>query len=186
MSEAAEPNTPPPVPKSQTKWPIILGVVGIIFGGINVLTAPLYFAQGITMEMSMQPYVDQGLTTAEQVEQYVDKWAPTMKMTAIVGLGLSLLLLVGGIALVKRKKIGHRFVLVWAVFAITALPYIMLKTTAMVSDQFSMILPEDGVETALGIAKVVKWVILGVWMIIPTFIIYWLVRKDVRQDVRSW
>ena len=117
-----ESQSPPPIQAGniQTpggKWPTTLGIITIIFGIGGILQAVIApFAAALT-ENSMQPFVEQGADQA-QVDDYLAKLQASSYLNGGLALILGVMLLIGGIMLLKRKTASSLVLQAWSVLKI--------------------------------------------------------------------
>ena len=173
-------------PKS---WPLIIGVIAIVFGsfaalgGCGNIVSTLFFTDLMGELMEGTP---QGAIVLEQLETY---------KPLIVGLGvavmvLALWLLVAGIGMIRRARWSVPAALTWSiakmilVVANGVISYQMqqaqMKAFADVPDAMDM-QPFGPGMNAFFILLSIAW---G-WAL-PVFVLVWFSRPAVRQEVATW
>jgi hypothetical protein len=190
--EMSDPASPPIEPMDlvdpvESKWPTGVGVTSIVFGGLGLLcygcqslsTAAQPFLLGAIPE-DQRPPAPQGVQLVFQVVQLCLAWV------------LSVWLLVGGIGLVRRRAWARGHLVAWS-FAKIVLTLVstvvgLLFLDALVqqiNDQMSAQGPSPFTFTRgmmIGI-MVVSLVWFFVW---PVFLILWLGRASVKDEVERW
>ena len=195
---AAPPPSGPVSPYPPSKWPTAIGVISIVFGALGMLSLVGLLFQKAMSKVSMQSFVNEGLATQEEVDAYIAKWANVQLISGLfIGLA-STLLLIGGILLVKRKKMSVHLIRVWAVlfiFYAISMPFWM---SGMVTEQMALTIPgvEAGDEESLNPDDLQSFVgifvkagmAVGVlfWLILPVFYLVWFGRGKIRREVQTW
>lgn len=134
---AWEPEAPPvpwaPLPEAEPAWPKALGITAIVFGAYGMISHAAGFASSRFLGA-----ITKGLPEAagfdEQVLGLMNRY---MLYNGTGCLILGLLLLAGGIALLRRRRKARALLLTWAmariVLAVATLPLMMSYTEAMMA-----------------------------------------------------
>jgi hypothetical protein len=106
-------------PPRRPAWPTVFGVLGIIFGSFGILSS----CCGVLWIWIMPAYIDllkkSGLPQ-DQIDMMQAGMPPAAwtMFSGVIGLALAILLLVGSIGLVRRKRSGVQMCAIWAVVQI--------------------------------------------------------------------
>lgn len=192
-------SSPPPTP-SQAKggvWRKIIGIISIIFGSLALLQsamAPIMIPfTRKTMESSVND--DAGM---ERLNAYMEKLSSLSMLSAVVIGLLSLVLLVGGILLLKKNKIAPVLLMSWAVLKMVGGTFLNYKNYLLMQDQLEILSPSMQVEgfgaaeaeafnSITSISAMVGLVGGTLWLLaFPIFILIWFNRKKIKDEVRSW
>jgi hypothetical protein len=177
----------PPQPRV---WPMVLGVIAIILGAMGALGGCIGavvtpFAAALTRFV---PEAERGSLAA------IGQMVPTLLIMALLGLALALLLLFGGIGLVRRRPYGATVCLTWSVLKLvyvvvnSVLGYLinlsqMEHIEAMQKTTGAQAVPAE-VFGAIGAFAACFGIIWG-WAL-PIFMLIWFTRRGVRSEIRQW
>lgn len=188
------PNTPPPVSPVSTgpKWPVAIGIIGIVFGvgGIfnglfQLVSLPMTKAQMATLVVD-----DEG-------QARLDKWASDLGALAIpssiVMTLLGIILLIGAILLLKRKKPSVPMLKVWSIGKIIAGITFAILMRPIMKEQMAMTMPAgggsgaDSINNMVGIMMDVSFYLGFVWLCaFPVFLFIWFSRRKVKEDIANF
>ncbi|MBP7948326.1 MAG: hypothetical protein KA004_01635 [Verrucomicrobiales bacterium] len=194
----AGPQMPPEllVPK-KSGWPTAIGVIGMVFGGAAALSSLVGLFTNSALSGMLEGFgVD---------KNFMDRhWAATT-LLPILASALGVVLLVGGILLLMRRKAGVSVMLLWAVakiaFVLVQAPLQMAMQKEMLpkmleqqqkvveaqSKKSGQTAPEINLSGFMDAAAGVGAVVGVVWgMALPVFLLIWFSRKGVRHDIASW
>ncbi|MDF1850141.1 MAG: hypothetical protein P1U85_04850 [Verrucomicrobiales bacterium] len=192
-------SSPPPTP-AQSKggvWKKVIGIISIIFGSLALLqsaTAP--FMIPFTRK-TMEPSVtdDAGM---EKLDAYMEKMTSLSMMSAVILGTLALLLLIGGILLLKQKKIAPTLLMVWAALKMVAGGFLNYKNYLLMQDQFAILSPTAGVEglgaaeaeaisNITSISAMIGLIVGTLWlMAFPIFLLIWFNRRKIKEEIQGW
>ena len=187
-----------PIPNApllpQTRWPVVIGVVCIVFGSIGVLSSPMQFLSPIFTKMSFQMYIQQGTVTEEQVDDFINKWRGFQLIFGLAFGFVSICMLLGGIFLAKRKKKGARVLQIWSVLFILYALTVPFFTSGMMTDQMALQmtaqsgdLDMEQFQTMMGIfVKVIMVVSVVFWIALPIFLLIWFKRSKIKNEMQTW
>lgn len=131
-------NTPPPVPSyyatpqqgmlpaRPSTWPKVLGIIGIIFGSVAMVGGMISVLAFKTMSAT---YESMGLGAG-----FVEKHLIALKYIPPIAGSLGLLLLLGSILLLVRKRLSRGLLLLWAVLKVALVIGQTPYNTAMTKD----------------------------------------------------
>jgi hypothetical protein len=192
---------PAPPAASRTVWPTVIGVIAIVFACLGLLQgcgaalAPAFMGwMADLMGRSGLPGTESTVAQFEATAQFLVEGV----ILGVVAIGLAILLLVGGIALVRRRAMAVRACLAWAVLKLAyALPkaWYTYLTSAV---QFQA-MRESTAGTAgapplpaamyRGFEIMTPLIALGelifIWAL-PIFILVWMRRGPIRREMRTW
>ncbi|MCI0363728.1 MAG: hypothetical protein L0219_07585 [Phycisphaerales bacterium] len=179
---------PPPtefsgIPDTPSKWPTVIGVIGIIlaslglFGGCCGVAYPWLWPFYLDF-LSNQPNI-----TQDQIDQIVASQPPVwwMLVGGIMGLILAIWLLVASINLLRRRRRAVSATVAWAIVQIvwgfTSVGinvYLQLSSPAG-SDPTQAL--GSGFGMCCGLMIGVAW---------PAFVLIWLLRAKTKADTSTW
>jgi len=177
---------------------MVIGVICIVLGALGVLTYGVCgtFGQVSTSLMSNSGVMQAPVMQAQVVvQQQYAAWA-IVKIVVLAGLGV--VLLIGGIMCVRRRKAVRPVLLTWAGLRLAFLvPAAFIDAryyedlyqafqSAMNSDPNAGTMPQ-------GLLAMMQWtgplgIVVGALFaaVLPTFLVFWLLRAKVRGEIASW
>ena len=146
---------------------------------------------------TMEPSVtdDAGM---EKLDAYMEKMTSLSMMSAVILGTLALLLLIGGILLLKQKKIAPTLLMVWAALKMVAGGFLNYKNYLLMQDQFAILSPTAGVEglgaaeaeaisNITSISAMIGLIVGTLWlMAFPIFLLIWFNRRKIKEEIRGW
>ncbi|MDF1739282.1 MAG: hypothetical protein P1U86_08990 [Verrucomicrobiales bacterium] len=192
-----ESQSPPPIQGGNvqapgSKWPTALGVIAIIFGIGGILQAVIAPFSAAMTKSSMQVFVDQGADQA-QVDDFLVKLQSNSYLSGGICLVLGVILLVGGIMVLKRKPVSSVTLQAWAVLKILGGGFMIFKSMAIQKTQMEIMFTATGGSEAEMIGNITKyamWFGLGfgfLWLIaLPVFILIWFNREKIKTQMGEW
>ncbi len=171
----------------QSAWPMAVGVIAVIFGclgvfgGLSGLVSPMLFGA-----MDFSPSSAAGMPFDPILAW--KKWTITLSAG---GLLLSALLIVGSVGLLKRRASCRRTLLTYAVLA---LPHAIANTTVGYFVQQDTLKAMSGAQGMAPFGSSFQSIIgvltIGfglLWnLALPVFLLIWLNRRKIRQEVAGW
>lgn len=187
--------TPPTSPlvdlgPPRTTWPTVCGVIGIIWGGLSLMCGCAgYFS--VAMTRWSTSFIPAGSPEATQVKiqlEVMERFAIAMYALITGSLLLSVLLIVGSVGVIRRRRWSRKALAGWAmagiILVLANLVYqyaLHMATKARMSELGSSMPP--GTE-AMQIVMLVAILVFGwAW---PVFLLIWLSRPKIRDEVNRW
>jgi hypothetical protein len=196
---------PPPLAKPPAStWPKTIGVIAIIFGVGGIFQGILSPLSLFLTRQQMQAFVDQGADQAS-VDEYLARLTTNAYLSLAVYLVLAVLLLTGGILLLKRRKVASPLLQTWGVLKILAGGFILFRMTSLTQLQMAIIMESTlataskggaGASGGADMAMVNQFTTYAVWAglgfgflwlaILPVFLIIWFNRRKVMDQMKTW
>lgn len=185
---------PPPVPPTevvyeqpQSTWPTVIGIICIVFGGFGILGglwgAVVPFLMSTVASMMPDPAGTMDASFAA-VTRYRAITIPVSVISAVV----AALLLVGGIQLLRRRFAARRVLLIWAIikiFLVVAAVMVNIPMQrAQLEAQQAQGMPAMPMMNLIGPITAACGVVFG-WAL-PIFILIWLMRRPIRDEIEAW
>jgi hypothetical protein len=181
-------------PASHTSWPTVIGVLAIlvaIFDGLRFgcctafdpwfLIRPFY--PGLDWPAGLP---GQQAATAEYVGLII--------AANVIAAMAAMLLLVGGIGLIIRWKAAAKLCLAWAgikaayaiVAAVMLAVVINRQVIAAATDRYAGYGNSPPIDDVARVAWIALALVLVLRLVFPAFLISWLRRRRIRDEVRQW
>jgi len=180
-------------PKTKSTWPMVVGVIAIVLGGFGALangigTITVFLTDVITDLMQQAPSAQSQMEAFRATEPF-KYWSAGASCFATI---LSIVLLVAGILLIKRRASVARLYVIWSVLRIisvivgTSIGYISLQHQfeAMANDPNASSPPMAGLAEDFAIAEVFIGSLWG-WAL-PIFLLIWFSRSKIKSEVAEW
>lgn len=192
-----ESQSPPPIQGGNihapgSKWPTTLGIISIIFGVGGILQGGIAFFSAAMTKGSMQVFVDQGADQAE-VDAFLIKLQASGYLNGSIAIILAVILLVGGIMLLKRNTASPPVLQAWSVLKILGGGFIIFKSMAIQKMQMEIMFSGNGggeAEMISNFAQYALWFALAfnfLWVIaLPIFFLIWFNRDKVKTHMSEW
>jgi hypothetical protein len=179
------------LPEQQSSWPMVMGIIGIIWASLGIICVPLgMFAirfQRWGLEMQQKNgQVDPVLETQVKV---AERFQPIMIVVLIIGFCMAVYLLTACIRLVRRSHKARKALLTWAMLSIImfgvniALQILTFQVTKQelirIGEQQSLGRLYFGVIIGSAFAFV-----LGLGP--PLFMASWLSRRRIKEEIAGW
>lgn len=174
----------------RTTWPTVCGVIGIIWGGLSLMCGCAgYFS--VAMMKWFASMVPAGDPEAEELAVQVhvmERFALATYVLTTISLLLAVLLMVGSIGLLRRRRWSRKALSGWAmagiILVLANLVYqyaLHMATKARMSELGSSMPPGS---EAIFIATLIAILVFGwAW---PVFLLIWLSRPKIRDEVNRW
>ncbi len=190
-----------------TVWPTVVGIIAIIFGSLGAVNNGLCAPVGLVLSGSMGGLFDKlaesqpgaGMEEQAAMMDALQDYLPANLAVSITAAILSLILLIGGIGLVKRRAWCIRTIVIWALLKMIHAVPAMAVGYLLNSEMFRAM--EEAAETSsggpgqmpAGFDAMIKGfsmagVLIGMlwaWAL-PMFMLIWFARAKIRQEVTSW
>lgn len=193
---------PPPLSKPSTAaWPKTIGIIAIIFGVGGLAQGAFAPLSLILTRQQMQTFAGQGVEQA-RIDEYMAKLSSVSYLSLAGFIILALLLLAGGILLLKQRRIASPVLQTWAILKIIAGGFILFRTTSLTRLQMEIIMAPSLNSASKGtaggaelemvnqITSYATWIGLGfgfLWLaILPVFFIIWFNRRKVTDQMAAW
>lgn len=193
--------TPPPLASapatasSTTSWTKIIGIIAIIFGAGGLLQGLFTPFSLMMVKPQMQSFVEQGVDQAK-VDDYLSQLAQASYAGAVAYSVLGILLLTGGILILRRRKTGSPLLQLWAVLKILIGGVLIYKNSSLTGMQMNLMLSSEtlgGAQEAQmvgSIASYAVWIGLAfgfIWLcVLPVFLLIWLNRSKIKAEISTW
>ncbi len=180
---------PPVMPielPAPTKWPTAIGVIGIIVASLGIvfsaccgLGLPFYMPAMVEL-MKQDPNM-----TQEKIDATMASIPPAAYMVpmSLLGLGISILLMVGSIGLLRRREKAVKLLKIWAwtdlAYSLAGLPIQFMF--GMRGTQYPGASPADMVGPISGLCC---GGLLG--LAFPVFVLIWLSRQASKDEILAW
>lgn len=178
-----EPGALPPIERATT-WPRTLGIISIILGTLGTLGGLLGSSVSLMVQAMQMSVADKDAVNWDAVRQAVVWMA---RMSVIAGM-LSVLLLVIGIGLVRRRPWAIPTAKVWAVLKILMV-IVNLGISTVIQRSIAEAIQQAGTtsrgpalhSTPTGIAFGLAW-----GCALPVFMLIWFARQEIREEIARW
>lgn len=169
---AAPPTTPGAMTvRQRTAWPIVLGVLGIAWAALSVLSGLFTIVMGIVFGALDQTDVDLS-----------DEFTIQNLAYSIVDIPLSVYLLIGAIGLIKRRAISRKRLIRWAWLSVVA--FVLFGLLPIAYGLSTDIESLTGVEAATIVVTVFTAALFALFL--PVFVLWWMRRSKVREECATW
>ncbi len=190
------PASPPPIDPISTgpKWPTTIGIIGIVLGIAGILNVLLQLVGFMFTKTQMNALVASGIAQ-EDVDAWLAKFLKVSYISMAIMTVLGIILLVGAIFLLKRKKKSVPLLKIWALGKIVAAFVITFLTRPISQEQIAMMTSSNDAFQGNGesFSKMMDTImgasfILGlVWLCaLPIFFLIWFTRRKIKQDVEDF
>ncbi len=186
-TDMAPPSGVGELPPNPSRWPTVIGVISIVLaslglaGGCCGMVSP--FISGFFIDMA----ADAGQLPAEQIQQMRASQPPAVWVipASLIGLALATLLLLAGIAILRRRPSGANLCKVWAWINI---PWAAISMIA--SAYLQMRVPQDSQPMGMGFQYV--GLAFGICFTLlfglgfPLFMLLWFSRATIKDEEDAW
>ncbi len=167
----------------QSRWPRVVGTIGIILAVIMVVDQ----VDDVITYLTWSPQDWRRIFAPEVADLIVQAMPPLawLVVSAVVGVGLGLLLFVGSIFLRRRRRGGVTLCRVWAWLAIAWAVLEMVRAISWFKG-YSGDLAGVPVGAWQGYAVFGIAIALVVMLAYPLFLLLWFGRPDIRTEYEEW
>ena len=197
------PMTPPTdagaIPPKPSSWPMVVGIIAIILGAGGILA---YGCGGLIGNVGMV-FVSNWMRSTGVVDPVQQAQMEVLRdylawniVNSLFSTGLSILLLIAGIGLVRRRSSSMRVSIVWAILRMLwALPASVMGYAVAVAqfDAMERAAAESGDSLPAGIFGIMQafgivGVVLGLlWACaFPIFTLIWFSRRKIKAEIAQW
>lgn len=174
----------------RSTWPNVIGITSIIFGSFGVLCncagvfAP--WAMGMLLQSQQGGTQDAGMEAAAHA---YDVHAVLLIASSVIAVFVAILLLVGGIMLVRRSEKSRTVHLAWAGLKICLALCLVALGLVVANTQYEYLM-QNATQADADQARIGAYVSAGiqiVWLLVwPVFTLIWFMRGKIRDEVASW
>ncbi len=193
------PITPPTdagaIPPKASSWPMVIGVIAIIFGSLATLQGCMGLGWSALAGIftSMMPQEQAGMMAATKA------LAPLMLISAGITMPIAIVLLIGGIGLTKRSPWSPKTCRIWAGLKMLLVVYSSIIGYLVQQAQMEAMqrMLEEDPNTAgampgflgtfmaiLGPLTLVLGIAWG-WAL-PIFMLIWFSRRKIKAEIAQW
>ena len=178
-------------PESASTWPTVIGVIALVFGIVGTLGGVWTAVSPLFVE-AMMKFVPQGQPTGMEAMQNSAPWL------VLSGLGMTVLgiiLIVGGIRLLQRRRRAIQTCRVWAVAKMVFVVAnaignysFQMESMATVQQQVpnTPAMPVD-FSNIMSAMMVVTAVVMSLWgWALPIFLLIWFGRSKIKTETAEW
>ena len=183
------PSSPPPPrrPADQATWPIVLGILAIVFGFTGLVggACGVYTLVRPETMTALNPASQAALQS--QVEVF-ERARPWKRIEVSGGLALSAMLLAAGIGWIARQTWSLPVGVAWAVASLLWTPVVMYRNYQFHSESLGALKSQNpGMFLPPGAFVVAAMVggLLVAWAF-PTLVLIWLGRPAIRREIAGW
>jgi hypothetical protein len=169
-------------------WPALLGIVALVFGLIGLVMRVFSLLAILLMRAALS--ADAGEAEARGALIVSDRWFVWSAGSTIIGALLALLLLAGGIGLLRRNRGGARLLIIWAWTRIGFAVIESIITVLIQREQLAA--AREGTETPMAEGVETGVVILAfIWtlswgIVLPVIILLVLTMARTREEIAGW
>ena len=172
----------------------MIGIIAIIFGSGGLLSSAIGPLSILMVRTQMETFVKQGADQAK-VDDYLARLNQITYSSAAANAVLGLLLLTGGILILRHRRAGSPTLQVWSFLKITVGGLFLFKSASLSRLQMDIMLNSNamgGSEAQMigSITSYAVWAGLAfgfLWLAaLPVFMLIWFNRMKVKQEISSW
>ncbi len=201
--QASSPSTPPSAtaparaPEGNSTWPVVLGIVALVFGVAGFLgnlwgTVATSVAEGLVSSLTGE-LSGQEEDVVRVVFEITRSWRLWTVGVALIGALVSGLLLVGGILLLLRRAAAASLLKLWAVVRMVMVivgGYVGLQVQREIMAAMHDLLGAemDQIPQGLVAATTAFGMMFGImfgWAL-PVFVLIWFARQKIKDEVDGW
>lgn len=170
-----------------SRWPLPLGAVMIVLGALGgcLQLTSIAFTAGSQWMIDIAEQANVPMYGMAGIAEY----RIPMIISLVIGAELSFLLLVAGVALVRRRQSAARLAIVYSgsrLLHAVGLTVLNVMINATNADEMREDARMENFAAALDMAGVLA-IIQFVWYAaLPVFLIIWMRRRTIREEMRTW
>lgn len=195
--------SPPPLAKPpKAVWPKSIGIVSIVFGIGGLFQGVMAPLSLFLTRQQMDTFVKQGADQG-RVDEYLAQLTSQSYISLGIFVVLGLILLTGGILLMKQRRIASPLLQTWAILKILAGGFVLFRMMSLTTKQMAIIMEATQATASKGrpggggelemvnqFTTYAMWAGLGfgfIWLaILPVFFIIWFNRRKVIDQMKNW
>lgn len=191
--QAYPPMFPGALPPPRPVWPMVIGIIAIVFGSLAALGGA-WGVLGIALMgwlPSVMPKPPAGQPDPTQFMTAILAWQPWLIAVSVATLLIAIWLLTGGIMLIKRRAAARMALISWAIAKMALVLASVAVNYHVQQAQFAAMQQAGGpmsgmaaIMSAVGVVSIALGVIWG-W-ILPVFMLIWFARPRIARQVRAW
>ena len=193
--------TPPPLSCNSEskgpKWAKVLGIFAAVLGALGFLGGLFRPVGAFLQKAQLENLVSIKQADADEVSDFLSEWISSQTIAGVTMAVIALLLLVGGVLLIKRRKISATILRVWALAYLVLGAYFTIKTMPLQEHLMKLLMAPalgsgggseaDIVEKSMEIGAKMGVGIGLLWILICSlFVLIWFSRRRIRDEVKSW
>lgn len=179
------------------KWPKIIGIIAIIFGSGGLLSGVIGPLSMLMVRTQMEGFVKQGADQTK-VDDYLARLAQITYSSAIANALIGIILLTGGILILRHRRTGSPTLQTWSFLKIVVGGLFLFKSVSLSRLQMEIMMSSNamggaGSAEAQMIGSITSYAVWAgmafgfLWLAaLPVFVLIWFNRAKVKQDIRAW
>lgn len=194
--------TPLNPPAEEPRWPQVVGTISVVYAIIGLLCQSLFLVQTLASDWIMRKFVG----NVDLPKMPASMFLPQV-VAVIFGTVLGIILLMGGLSVLKRRAKGVKLVRLWAVLRLVLLVFgiglAIFTAPASIAYQREVqekvmeaqqersggrapAMPQMDEKTQMKLAMVMIAVISAIQAVYPVFAGVFLSRASVAEEVARW
>lgn len=173
---------PPPAPKAPV-WPTVIGVIAIVYGGLNILC-------GLFGMLSSEMFSGFGGSPSAASSPELEGLRPSTIVMGVISTALMAVLVVIGIGILRRQRWSMTAARAWAVAEIVAsLVGMVVGYKAQQAVAAGMAAgPGGGPPPAMMAGMMMVGMVVGLIVAcsLPIFLLIWFGRAKIKAEVAAW
>ena len=160
-------------PQPRPAWPVVIGVISIVWASLGLICTPVSLAVNFVAPMRHRPL------------EFFPHWYRLFLIpSALVAIGMAVLLLAAGVQAIRRRPAGATLHLIYAVLGMVIT---VLSTVVNISLLAGLHLPGHvGQKSITGVVAVGSVFGGALALAYPVFLLIWFARPTIRHEVRQW
>lgn len=181
------PHTRGVMPAQPTSWPHVLGIIGVVISILGILNGLWGAVSPWVMEKFAAAMPQTDVHQAEMMSQ----WKYWIAGSSAFGLLLAIILLVGSVQLLKRRRSSRATIISWSILKIILAAAASVLVYRMYEDQMEAIKKNpDTAQAPTGLLDVLGPIAAGfnfAWYVaLPVFMLIWFNRKKIKAETSGW
>ena len=167
-------------PSGKSTWSKVIGIISIVFGGLGLL------CQSVSMTINA---FTKSVAYRQGAYNARPEWFSTyLIVSSVVGIVVSVLLLSGGICLLRRRRSGRSLHVTYGILAIATTIITQIISVVFIYPPMFHSLVGSNVAEIGEKAGTIGGIIFGAVysLAYPIFLLVWFSRKRIKQEVATW